>query len=85
MASLPLRAASDAMWMLTPRLGSFGTLLGLLLPRDGGKLRLRQLDEQTSEWSLPWPAWACRQDGHVSLGAALAIADEININLDLTI
>lgn len=78
MRSLPLRAASDAAWALTPRIGSFGTLLGLILPRDGGSLRMRHLDDSTSEWSLPWPRWACRRDGHLSLGAALAIADEVS-------
>ena len=78
MRSLPLRAASDAAWALTPRIGSFGTLLGLILPRDGGSLRMRHLDDSTSEWSLPWPRWACRHDGHLSLGAALAIADEVS-------
>ena len=71
-------AAAETMWRITTRLGSFGTTLGLILNRDGGKLTPRRIDDAATEWSVPWPQWASRSDGKLCLATALALADEVS-------
>ena len=73
-----LARVADTMWLLTTRHGSFGTMLGLILPADGGRLRYRQLDDRQSVVTAPWPAWAARKDGALCLATALALHDEIS-------
>ena len=76
--SARLRSISEHLWLVTTRPGTFGSLLGLRLQRDGGPLRFQRLDESTSEVSVPLPEWAARRDGTLCLGAALALADEVS-------
>ena len=76
--SARLRSISEHLWLVTTRHGTFGSLLGLRLQRDGGPLRFQRLDAATSEVSVPLPAWAARRDGTLCLGAALALADEVS-------
>ena len=71
-------AISDRLWSITTRLGSFGSTLGLILQRDGGRLQPHRIDANATHWSMPWPNWATRSDGKLCLGAALALADEIS-------
>ncbi|EOD14153.1 hypothetical protein EMIHUDRAFT_212187 [Emiliania huxleyi CCMP1516] len=73
-----LRAVAETLWLATTRVGSFGTLLGLTLPLDGGGLRFRQLDKEQSVLSLPLPDWSVRADGTLCLATALALHDEIS-------
>ena len=76
--SARLRSISEHLWLVTTRHGTFGSLLGLRLQRDGGPLRFQRLDASTSEVSVPLPEWAARRDGTLCLGAALALADEVS-------
>lgn len=73
-----LLSSCEALWIGTTRLGSFGSALGLILSRDGGKLTPKQIDATTTEWTCPYPAWAARPDGKLCLATALALADEIS-------
>ena len=72
------RLCSEALWLANTRYGSFGSPLGLVLPQDGGELRLRRLTATSSEVTMPYPAWAARPDNALCLPTALALADEIS-------
>ena len=73
-----LLAVAETLWSVTSRYGSFGTALGLILQRDGGRLTPVRMDSAATEWQMPWPNWAARSDGKLCLATALALADEIS-------
>jgi hypothetical protein len=78
MAHRRLCSLAEALWLANTRYGSFGSPLGLVLPQDGGELRLRRLTATSSEVTMPYPAWAARPDNALCLPTALALADEIS-------
>ena len=71
-------AVAERLWTVSTRLGSFGNTLGLVLQRDGGKLKPHRIDDRATHWSVPYPPWATRKDGRLCLATALALADEVS-------
>lgn len=77
----PSRAAiSELFWHFSSksRDGWFGHLLGLRLPRFGGRLDIRDVGPESSEIAATVPPWLCNADGRVCLAAAVALFDEIS-------